>query len=96
MSNKIKTSFSVTTVLVAALAGGFASSAAAESGVTASKEQVMERVPTRAQHKTANQFHRRQVLDGHAEFARLEIAPEAVDTSRRVYVKSGNRFHPAN
>jgi hypothetical protein len=44
----------------------------------------------------ANQFHRRQVLDGRAEFARLEIAPEAFDTSRRVYVKSGNRFHPAN
>jgi hypothetical protein len=96
MSNKIKTSFSVTTVLVAALVGGFASSAAAGSGATPAQEQVMERVPTRAQHKMANQFHRRQVLDGHAEFARLEIAPEAVDVPRRVYVKSGNRFHPAN
>ncbi len=96
MSNKIKTSFSVTTVLVAALAGGFASSAAAESGVTAAQEQVMERVATRAQHKMANPFHRRQVLDGHAEFARLEIAPEAVEAPRRTYMKSGNRFHPAN
>lgn len=96
MSKKIKTSFSVTMVLVAALAGGFTTTAAAESGVSAAQDQAMERVATRASHKMANQFHRRQVLDGHAEFARLEIAPEAADTPRRIYVKSGNRFHPAN
>jgi hypothetical protein len=94
MSKNIKTSFSVTTVLVAVLASGFAT--AAESGAAAAQDQAMERVATRASHKMANQFHRRQVLDGRAEFARLEIAPEMADTPRRIYVKRGNRFHPAN
>lgn len=96
MSRKIRTSFSMTTVLVATFAGGFASSAAAGSGVTVAEAPAMARVATRASHRMANQFHRRQALDGRAEFARLEIAPEAVDAPRRIYVKSGNRFHPAS
>lgn len=90
-------SFSVSAALIAALAGGFASNVMANEGVTAAQEQTSQRVATRAQHKMANQFHRRQVLEGQAEFARLEIAPETGEgPKRRVFVKSGNRFHPAN
>jgi hypothetical protein len=91
-------SITMTAALVTALTGGIATSAMAADGVTPAQDQAMERVATRAKHKMANQFHRRQVLDGQAaEFARLEIAPEAGEgPGRRVYVKSGNRFHPAN
>lgn len=94
---KSVSSFTMTAALVTALTGGIATSAVAAEGVTPAQDQAMERVATRAKHKMANQFHRRQVLDGQAQFARLEIAPEAGEgPRRRVYVKSGNRFHPAN
>jgi hypothetical protein len=99
MTRKFKSisSFSATAVLAATLVGGFAGNAMAAGAVEPAQEQAVERVPTRAQHKMANQFHRRQVLAGQAEFARLEIAPEAGEApKRRVFVKSGNRFHPAN
>lgn len=95
--SKAISSFSATATLAVALAGGYVGTAVAEGGVTPAQDQAMERVATRAKHKMANQFHRRQLLDGHAEFARLEVAPDAGEApQRRVYVKSGNRFHPAN
>ncbi len=82
--------------VLAGLMAGASSAAMAADGVSATQDQGMERA-TKAPHKVANQFHRRQVINETAEFARLEIAPEgAAETRRRPNNKMGNRFHKAN
>lgn len=86
----------IAAVAIVGLMSGVSSTVLAYEGASAAQDMASERV-TKAPHKVANQFHRRQVIKETAEFARLEIAPEgAAANPSRGPLKSGNRFHRAN
>jgi hypothetical protein len=97
MSKFLKVSgLNIAAVAIVGLMSGVSSTALANEGASAAQDMASERV-TRAPHKVANQFHRRHVIKETAEFARLEIAPEAAaGNQNRGPLKSGNRFHRPN
>ncbi|MBM4228591.1 MAG: hypothetical protein FJ164_12730 [Gammaproteobacteria bacterium] len=77
---------------LAAIALGFGSQTIAADGtVTAEQEQAMQQA-TRAPHKVANRYHNRYGAEEKAQFARVEIAPDAATGPTRRPHKGGNQF----
>lgn len=77
---------------LAAVAIGFGSqSIAADAGVTAEQDKAMQQA-TRAPHKVANRYHNRYPAEEKAQFARVEIAPDAATGPVRRPHKGGNQF----
>ena len=83
----------VSATLVACLIAVPVASTANESVSTATY-QAAEPMVTRAPYKAHNPLHRRLVISGGAEFARVEAAPDSVDKRpHRSRWKAPNPFH---
>jgi len=80
---------------LAAIALGFGSQTIAADGtVSAEQEQAMQQA-TRAPHKIANRYHNRYGAEEEAQFARVEIVPDADTGPVRRPHKGGNQFSGA-